>query len=103
MIQKFFNSKINSITSAAIIVAAASVASRFLGIFRDRILASEFGAGNVLVARKPFKVYAWVSRGYYRVGDVIRANFSARTLDGRPARAGDFRGQPVLLTFFTTW
>ena len=48
MIQKFFNSKINSITSAAIIVAAASVASRFLGIFRDRILASEFGAGNVL-------------------------------------------------------
>jgi len=30
------------------VVAAASVASRFLGIFRDRILASEFGAGQVL-------------------------------------------------------
>jgi len=26
-----------------------------------------------------------------------------RTLDGRPARAGDFRSRPVLLTFFTTW
>lgn len=26
-----------------------------------------------------------------------------RTLDGRPARTGDFRGQPVVLTFFTTW
>ena len=26
-----------------------------------------------------------------------------RTLDGRPARAGDFHGQPVVLTFFTTW
>ncbi|PIR93192.1 murein biosynthesis integral membrane protein MurJ [Candidatus Falkowbacteria bacterium CG10_big_fil_rev_8_21_14_0_10_43_10] len=45
---KLLNSKINSITSAAIIVAAASVASRLLGIFRDRILAGEFGAGDVL-------------------------------------------------------
>ena len=26
-----------------------------------------------------------------------------RTLDGRVARTGDFRGQPVVLTFFTTW
>ena len=41
------------------------------------------GTGNVLVARKPFKVHAWVDRGYYRVGDVIRADFSARTLDGK--------------------
>jgi len=48
MIKKLFTSKINSITSAAIIVAAASVASRFLGIFRDRILAGEFGAGDTL-------------------------------------------------------
>jgi alpha-2-macroglobulin len=42
------------------------------------------GSGNVLVARKPFKVYAWVDRGYYRVGDTIGASFSARTLDSRP-------------------
>ncbi|OIO39618.1 murein biosynthesis integral membrane protein MurJ [Candidatus Falkowbacteria bacterium CG10_big_fil_rev_8_21_14_0_10_43_11] len=48
MINKLFNSKINSITSAAIIVAAASMTSRFLGIFRDRILAGEFGAGDTL-------------------------------------------------------
>ncbi|MFA6551864.1 MAG: lipid II flippase MurJ, partial [Patescibacteria group bacterium] len=48
MIKRLFNSKINSITSAAIIVATASVASRFLGIFRDRILAGEFGAGSTL-------------------------------------------------------
>src|SRR3989344_2946041 len=48
MITKLFNSKINSITSAAIIVAAASMASRLLGIFRDRILATEFGAGDTL-------------------------------------------------------
>ena len=42
------------------------------------------GSGNVLVARRPFSVYAWVDRGYYRVGDVITASFSARTLDGKP-------------------
>lgn len=48
MIKSLFTSKTTSITSAAIIVAAASIASRFLGVFRDRILASEFGAGNVL-------------------------------------------------------
>ncbi|MFZ5830538.1 MAG: alpha-2-macroglobulin family protein [Planctomycetota bacterium] len=42
------------------------------------------GQGTVLVARKPFSVYAWVDRGYYRVGDTIHASFAARTLDGKP-------------------
>jgi len=41
------------------------------------------GTGNVLVSRRPFKVYAWVNRGHYRVGDVIEANFQARRLDGK--------------------
>ena len=41
------------------------------------------GTGNVLVSRKPFKVYAWVGRGHYRVGDVIQASFQARRLDGK--------------------
>jgi len=44
------------------------------------------GTGTVLVARKPFKVYAWVDRGYYRIGDVIKTSYSARTLDGKPVR-----------------
>ncbi|HEX3600758.1 MAG TPA: MG2 domain-containing protein [Lacipirellulaceae bacterium] len=42
------------------------------------------GNGQVLVARKPFDVYAWVDRGYYRVGDTINASFAARRLDGKP-------------------
>ncbi len=46
------------------------------------------GTGKVLVARKPFKVYAWVDRGYYRVGDVVRVDFNAQTLDQKPI-AGD--------------
>ncbi len=42
------------------------------------------GTGKVLVARKPFKVFAWVDRGYYRVGDVVKAEFNAQTLNGKP-------------------
>lgn len=42
------------------------------------------GTGNVLVARRPFKVFAWVDRGYYRAGDVVNAQFQAHTLDQQP-------------------
>ncbi len=44
------------------------------------------GSGQVLVARKPFKVYAWVDRGHYRAGDPVQANFSAQTLDNKPVQ-----------------
>lgn len=46
------------------------------------------GQGSVLVARKPFKVTAWVDRGHYRPGDVVKADFAARTLDGKPVKGG---------------
>jgi hypothetical protein len=51
------------------------------------------GQGTVLVTRKPFKVYAWVNRGHYRPGDVVQADFSARTPDGKPVEG---RGELVL-------
>lgn len=41
------------------------------------------GSGEVLVSREPFHVFAWVDRGFYRVGDTITANFAARRLDGQ--------------------
>jgi hypothetical protein len=44
------------------------------------------GTGNVLVARRPFKVFAWVDRGYYHAGDAINASFHAQTLDGKPVQ-----------------
>jgi len=44
------------------------------------------GKGEVLVARKPFKVYAWTNRGYYRDGDVVHAYFNAQTLDHKPVQ-----------------
>ena len=42
------------------------------------------GTGSVLVARKPFKVYAWIDCGFARVGDEIKARFQAQTLDHKP-------------------
>ncbi|MGD9225351.1 MAG: MG2 domain-containing protein [Desulfobacterales bacterium] len=51
---------------------------------RDLSRRTIVGQGDVLVARKPFKVYAWVDKGYYRVGDTIRASFKAQSLDQKP-------------------
>ncbi len=42
------------------------------------------GTGDVLVARKPFRVFAWVNRGHFNTGDTIQASFRAQTLDGKP-------------------
>lgn len=50
------------------------------------------GTGDVLVARKPFKVYAWIDRGYVKTGDTITASFNAQTLDQKPVKgAGTLR------------
>lgn len=51
---------------------------------RDQSRRTIVGTGKVLVARKPFEVFTWVDRGYYRVGDTIRADFKAQTLDDKP-------------------
>ena len=48
MIKKIIFSKINSISAAAFLIALSSLASRFLGIFRDHILAGQFGASRAL-------------------------------------------------------
>ena len=47
---KLWNGETASVTTAAIIVGAASLASRLVGVLRDRVLASTFGAGDVLDA-----------------------------------------------------
>jgi len=48
MLKKILNGESKTITSAAVIIAAAHLASRVLGLVRDRILAGEFGAGESL-------------------------------------------------------
>ncbi len=42
------------------------------------------GQGKVLVARKPFRIFSWLNRGFYQAGDKIEANFKAQTLDNKP-------------------
>ncbi|MCH2210264.1 MAG: MG2 domain-containing protein [Fuerstiella sp.] len=42
-----------------------------------------FAEGDVLVARKPFKVFVWTDRGHYQTGDTVTVNLQARTSDGR--------------------
>lgn len=48
MFKGVFKKQINNITVAAALVALSSLASRFLGVVRDRILAGQFGAGTTL-------------------------------------------------------
>lgn len=48
--RRLWHGETEQVTTAAFIVAAASLISRVVGVFRDRILASTFGAGNVLDA-----------------------------------------------------
>ncbi|MGD9122943.1 MAG: alpha-2-macroglobulin family protein, partial [Desulfobacterales bacterium] len=54
---------------------------------RDQSRRTIVGQGQVLVARKPFKVYAWLDRGHYRVGDTLTASFRAQTLSQNPVAA----------------
>lgn len=49
-ISKIWHGETNGLTTAAFIVGAASMASRLVGVLRDRVLASTFGAGNTLDA-----------------------------------------------------
>ncbi|MDP2365005.1 MAG: murein biosynthesis integral membrane protein MurJ, partial [Ignavibacteria bacterium] len=48
MMKKLLAKSIDSVTAAAFLVGASSLVSRLLGVVRDRILASSFGAGDTL-------------------------------------------------------
>jgi putative peptidoglycan lipid II flippase len=48
MLKRLFRQHIESITTAAVFVALSSLASRLLGVWRDRVLAGTFGAGPEL-------------------------------------------------------
>ncbi len=50
----------------------------------DRSRRTVVGTGSVSATREPFRVYAWVDRGFYRAGDTIEATFRAQTIDGKP-------------------
>lgn len=53
LIEKFFRwsgTPLDSISIAAFVIALSGIASRLLGLLRDRLLASQFGAGDTLDA-----------------------------------------------------
>jgi len=47
---------------------------------------SVVGSGSVLAAREPFRVTAWVDRGFYRPGDTVHAQVAARGPSGEAIR-----------------
>jgi putative peptidoglycan lipid II flippase len=68
-----FQARTSGIAAAAILVGVFSLFSRILGIFRDRILAGEFGAGEVLDAyysafRIPDLIYNLIILGALSAG-----------------------------------
>ncbi len=72
-IKKFFNNQSKTIAAAAFILGAASLVSRLLGLFRDRILAGQFGAGDELdvyyaAFRMPDLVYSLLVLGAISAG-----------------------------------
>jgi putative peptidoglycan lipid II flippase len=73
LFKKIINNKSKTITSAAVILGAASVISRFLGLARDRLLAGRFGAGDELdvyyaAFRIPDLVYSLLVLGAVSAG-----------------------------------
>ena len=53
---------------------------------RDQSRRTIVGQSSILVAQQPFKVFSWVDRGYYQVGQTIKAHFQAQTLDQKPVQ-----------------
>jgi putative peptidoglycan lipid II flippase len=71
--KRILNSQSRTIVSAAVILGAASLVSRLLGLFRDRILAGQFGAGDELdvyyaAFRIPDLVYSLLVLGAISAG-----------------------------------
>ena len=72
-ISRLWNGETNGIAAAAFVVGAASLASRIVGVLRDRALASTFGAGHALDAyyaafRLPDFLYSLIILGALSAG-----------------------------------
>jgi putative peptidoglycan lipid II flippase len=73
MFGKLWNNESKTITSAALLLGGASLASKLLGVFRDRVLAGAFGAGDTLDAyyaafRLPDMLYGLLILGALSAG-----------------------------------
>lgn len=89
-ISKLWNGETGGLTAAAFIVGAASLASRLVGVLRDRALASTFGAGASLDAyyaafRVPDFLYNLVILGALSAGFIPVFSEYLETKDKREA------------------
>lgn len=74
MIKRILNSKVNTIASAAVILGAASLISRLIGLYRDRVLLGMFGTGRELdIYYAAFRIPDFVY--YFLIFGVISAGF----------------------------
>lgn len=96
---------VKSITGAATVIAAASFFSRLLGVFRDRILASQFGAGADLdvyyaAFRVPDMIYNLLIVGALSAGFIpVFVATRQRLISGDKSRTFPPRGNlPALST-----
>lgn len=91
----------NGLLSAAAIIAIAGLASRFLGLLRDRLLADRFGAGAILDAyfaayRIPDLLYNLLILGALSAAFLpVVSRYLAR---GEPGRANAFHMANALVT-----
>ena len=87
----WLHARIETITGAAVILAGASLASKVLGLIRNRILAGTFGAGDTLDAyyaafRIPDAIFQFVVLGALSAGFIpvfIELMESRKTEDRR--------------------
>lgn len=73
MLSKIWNGESKTITSAAVLLGGAALASKALGVIRDRVLAGAFGAGDTLDAyyaafRLPDMIYGLLILGALSAG-----------------------------------
>ncbi|MFC1701044.1 murein biosynthesis integral membrane protein MurJ [Patescibacteria group bacterium] len=74
MIKKLLGKKTNTIAMAAVILGAASLVSRFIGLYRDRVLLGLFGASRALdIYYASFRIPDFVY--YFLISGVISAGF----------------------------
>lgn len=114
---KFFNKQSKTIAAAAIILGAASLVSRLLGLIRDRLLAGRFGAGDELdiyyaAFRIPDLVYSLLVLGAVSAGFIpIFVNYLQKDKENSWYLANSFFNLMILcsivvcsfLIIFTPW
>lgn len=110
MVKKIVNSFITwssapsvTVGGAAFLIAFAGIASRFLGLIRDRVLAAHFGAGDVLDAyyaafRLPDLVYSFLVVGALSAAFV--PVFTKLVSQNKQASAWKLTGSVLQITLF---